>query len=421
LTGMRLTALLGAAVLLFALSEPGAAMLRVGYIQSNENQQVLSELTRTFSALPTGAPVELVPFSSSEGQRMLPQWLLTGEKADVFYLPVDAVAWLKNQGLLAHLDGFRWQGIEQALAAFSPGMVAAYSDARGPIGIPLTASVDVLQYNETLLGRYGVPPLSQIGDQWTWHEFVDIGRRVSEPDRGQYFVHLDLTMVLVYFLVHGNVTSPDGRSSEVNTPFNAGILAIAQEAIHRDRISPPPSRQQNTTRLFREGRLALRNTSVTGLLPRALNQNNWLLSTDFTWDVVPYPRSPFTHLRPALGMGSGLVVAQGAPLTPEIVSFITFAASAEGQRAVARSGHALPAMWQLWPELFEASAAPPQNKAAFLQAIQNWQHFAFPQVPAQELDRLAAPLVSVLEGALAADVGLARAHQLFNELLQKIE
>ena len=412
--------LLAAALVLLLAAQAGAAALRVGYVQSNASTQVLRDVVRAFEERAGANLVELVPFSNGEAQRMLPQWLLTGEKADIFYLSYDLIAWLKNQDLMLYLDGFRWQSVLEALKAFPPGMIAAVEDARGLVGVPMTADVDVLQYNETLLAQYGIPPLRQFGQDWTWREFVDIGRRVADPDRGQYFLHLDLEMVAVYFLVHGQVTSPDGRSAVINQSPNPEFLELVQNAIHRDRISPPPSRQQDTTRHFRERRLALRNSAITGLLPPALAQSNWMLNAGFTWDVVPYPLSPFNFQRPGLGSGNALVVAQGALLSPEMVSFLAFAASPQGQEAVARSGRALPALWQLWPELVNTAGGPPQNTVAFYQAVQSWQHFAFPQVPPQQVERLAAPLAAVMEGALSPTAALAQMQRLLDEILRNL-
>ena len=148
----------------------------------------------------------------------------------------------------------------------------------------------------------------------------------------------------------------------------------------------------------------MRRVGLSDMLPGTLSEE-WRQAA-FAWDVVPLPLSPFTFRRPAFGEGYGLVVAQGARVSPELAGFLEFAASAEGQRDVIRSGRAFPAAPELWEDAVVYGSGPPGNRAAFAHAIRDWTFFAFPQASQADLQRLIAPLAAVLNGALDPEQGL---------------
>lgn len=400
-------------VLLVAVANEASARVRVGYRAGAEAERaVLAELARAYEQAVPGAEVELVPVDASNPQRVI-QAFFTGSEADIFLLPVQSIAYLKGTGALLTLSGSHWHGLEQALLAFPPGMRQAFAEQRGPIGVPLTADVALFQYNETLITSAGLPPLSQLGERWTWHDMIDVGRRVSIPERQRYLVDIDLEFVAVYFLAHGDPIGPDGRPNLLHE-YNVALLDLARRAIHEEKISPPLGAQGDTTGRFRRGLLAMRRQNISQMLPGALSEE-WI-SARFEWDVVPLPLSPFSFRRPAFGEGYGLVAAIGAQVSPDLVGFLEFAASVEGQRAVIRSGRAFPALPALWEDAILYGSGPPNNRAAFAQAIQEWTFFAFPQAAEANLDRLVAPLTAVLSGTLAPAEGLLTIQLVFDEL-----
>jgi hypothetical protein len=232
---------------------------------------------------------------------------------------------------------------------------------------------------------------------------IEVGRRVSLPEQRRYLVDIDFEFVAVYFLAHGDAIGPDGRPNLLNE-FNVGLLGLASRAINEDRISPPLAQQNERTGRFRRGVLGMRRQSISDMLPGALDRD-WL-QAGFEWDVVPLPVSPYTFRRPAFGEGSGLVAAQGAPVSPELVTFLEWVASLEGQQAVMRSASAFPASPLLWDQAMFYASGPPQNRAAFVQAIQEWTFFAFPQAAEAHLDRLVGPLAAILSGDLDPEQGL---------------
>lgn len=389
------------------------AQVRLGYsANSQEDLAVVTELKRAYEQTAPGATVELVPMDFSNPQRVL-QWLFTGAEADVFLLPVQSIAFLKGTGALMSLTGSRWHGLEQHLYNFPPGMLSAYADERGSIGVPVTADVGLFQYNGTMMQNAGLPPLSQLGETWTWHDLIEVGRRVSVPEQRRYMLDIDLEFVAVYFLAHGDPIGADGRPNLLNES-NAGLLDLARRAILEERISPPLQQQGDRTGRFRRGMLGMRRENLSDVLPGALGRD-WL-QTDFEWDVVPLPLSPFSFRRPAFGEGSGLVAATGAAVTPDLVLFLEWVASTEGQQAVMRSGRAFPASPKLWDQAMFYASGPPENRAAFLQAIQEWTFFAFPQATEADLNRLIAPLTAILAGQMDPEPGLRAIQVVFDEL-----
>ena len=213
---------------------------------------------------------------------------------------------------------------------------------------------------------------------------------------------IDFEFVAVYFLAHGDAIGPDGRPNLLNE-FNVGLLGLASRAINEDRISPPLAQQNERTGRFRRGVLGCGGEHFRHA-PRGARSG--LVAGRFEWDVVPLPVSPYTFRRPAFGEGSGLVAAQGAPVSPELVTFLEWVASLEGQQAVMRSASAFPASPLLWDQAMFYASGPPQNRAAFVQAIQEWTFFAFPQAAEAHLDRLVGPLAAILSGDLDPEQGL---------------
>ena len=410
--GYALVALVVVTVV-FGIQPLVSAQVRVGYRSGSEAERaILEELARAYQQVTPGAAVELVPLDLSNPQRVL-QWFFTGSEADLFLLPVHSIASLKGTGALLTLSGSHWHDLEQALSAFPPGMRQAYADLRGPIGVPVTADVALFQYNETLVRNVGLPPLSQIGETWHWYDMVEVGRRIALPEQQRYLVDVDFEFVAVYFLAHGDPIGPDGKPNLLNDS-NVGLLDLARKAINEERISPPLSAQRDAGGRFRRGLLGMRRESVSDMLPGALGQE-WL-AAGFEWDVVPLPLSPFSYRRPAFGEGYGLVAAQGALVSPYLVGFMEFVASPEGQRAVMRSGRAFPASPLLWEDAILYGSGPPNNRAAFLQAIQEWTFFAFPQAAEANLERLTAPLAAILSGTLDPAQGLRLIQIEFDEL-----
>ena len=59
------------------------------------------------------------------------------------------------------------------------------------MGVPVTADVALFQYNESMMQNAGLPPLSRLGETWTWHDMIEVGRRVSVPEQRRYLVDID--------------------------------------------------------------------------------------------------------------------------------------------------------------------------------------------------------------------------------------
>lgn len=416
---MRVVVLLAMALVIMQ-GFVGANSVRVAFVDSNQDRRVLEELRHAYEAAVPQGRLELVGVSSGELERLLPQWLVTGEKADVFLISAEIAAYAKGLGGFVGLGNvlLRSDTLRRDVEAFPEGMQQAFSHAGEPIGIPVTASVEVFQYNENLFRDAGLPPLRQMETDWTWHDMIDIGRFISAPQIGRYFIDMTLEFAVQYFLAHGDVISADGRQSLAFNPENVGILGLAQQAIHSDRISLPIHQQQNSGQRFSRGQLAVRPVSIASMQPAAVARNapQW---ASFNWDVAIWPRSPYTGLRPGYGEAKALVVPIGTPNLPGALELLTFAASQVGQAAVIRSGEAFPARSDLWDEILATDASPPANRAAFAAAMRDWQLFTFPLVTLDQVDRLIMPLGAVLAGQMTPEEGLAAANREFDFLLQQ--
>jgi len=391
-----------------------AASVRLGYIDSQENRRVAEALKSAFEAGQIDAKLELVSFSENQARTMLFQWLATGEIADVFYLPVEYVGALKGNRLLLPLDTLRWPStpVRDLFGQFPPGIQLAFAEGRVPIGIPLTASASLFQYNESLLADAGAPALGDYSTEWTWYDLIDIGRRIAAPLQNRYMLDIDLEFAAVYFMVHGSIVTPDGMSSNVLNEANVKILELAREAIYQHRISPLPSQQSGAQRRFQSQQLALNKVSVESLHPARLAQTRAQLP--FSWNMALWPRSPFSGARPALGEGAGLVVAWGARSLPDVSRLLDFAARPEVQLEIANNAGVVPAAPTALPGLWSGASS-----AAGLVAhvLMDWQFFTFPVIIVEDIEALLGPIQASLNNQMDPQEALERVHVQFQGVL----
>ena len=395
----------------------GAAAVRLAYLDANPHRAVAQALKETFEASQLDVQLDLVPVSESQAMAMIFQWLATGEIADVFYLPVEWVGSLKGNRLLLPLDTLRWPGapLVDLFGQFPPGIQIAFAEGRAPIGIPLTASASVFLYNERLLADAGLPNLDEFSREWNWYDLIDIGRRVAAPAQNRYMLDVDLEFTAVYFMVHGDVVTPDGMNSNILNEANVRILELAREAIYQHRISPAPPQQSGAQRRFSSQQLAMHKIGIENLHPSRLAQTQ--AQIPFGWNIALWPRSPFTGARPAFGFGAGLVVAWGARSLPDVSRLLDFAARPETQLAVAQRAGVIPAapaaLAGVWTGTSSAAAAAAQ-------VLADWQFLTFPVVFVEDVESLLDPVQAVLNNTMEPQAALERVHLRFQEYLDSV-
>ena len=394
------------ATLMLLLGAAHAAEVRLAYLDNAEHRRVAEALKAVYEESVFDAAVTLVPLPERQAPAMILQWLATGEVADVFYLPVEYIGSLKGNRLLLPLDALRWPStpLRDLFDRFPPGMQLAYAEGRVPIGIPLTASASIFQYNEELFAGAGVPPLDDFSLEWTWRELLDVGRRVAAPFERRYALDIDVEFAGVYFMVHGDIVTPDGMSSNILNEANLGILELARDAIHVDRISLPPSQQNNEQRRFENRLLALNKVNIQELHPARIAQARSRIP--FGWNTALWPRSPFSGERPALGLGAGLVVGWGARSLPDVSRLLDFAARPETQLKVAQAAGVIPAI----PQLVSALGYSPTTAGLVQRVLVNWRFLSIPLAIVPDGGAILAPLEAALNNALEPLDALQRLH-----------
>lgn len=416
--GVRLVLAAVVAHALLFVTLANAATVRLAYFDSSKHRGVVEALKEEFEASQIGAELALVPVSEGQARIMLPMWLATGEIADVFYLPVEYVGALRGNQLFMPLETLRWPGspLHVLFSQFPPGLQAAFADRQLPIGIPLTASASLFQYNENLLADAGVPALDEFSTEWTWYDLIDVGRRVSAPFQNRYMLDIDLEFTGVYFMVHGGLVKSDGVSSNVLNEANVKILELAREAIYQHRISPLPSMQNQEQRRFSTQLLALNKASIEDLHPARLAEARSRLP--FSWNMALAPRSPFSGGRPALGEGAGLVVAWGARSLLDVSTLLDFAARPDVQLKIAQKAGVIPAAPQALPGLWSGASS-----AASLAAhvLLDWQFFTFPVLLVMaDAEALLAPIQAALNDMMEPEDALEQIHIQFQGLLDSM-
>lgn len=156
--------------------------------------------------------------------------------------------------------------------------------------IGATESTVALFYNKKMLADAGINPPTKLEDAWTWEEFYEAAKKLTNKEKGIYGVNwtLDYGEWIIYFTGPtvwsngGSFIAEDGSTAEgyVNGPKTVEALEFLQKFTNEGLVNLQPTPTE-----FEDGNAAM---MLMGSWEWAKLQNY----PETEWGITYYPKSP---------------------------------------------------------------------------------------------------------------------------------
>ncbi|TCC58247.1 sugar ABC transporter substrate-binding protein [Kribbella pittospori] len=266
----------------------GLTFLNWEQVKGNPLEQAIQAFEKE-----SGTKVTIQPAVTQEYDTKMRTLIAGGSPPDVMRINDDFVRGFSTQGALLDLNPY----IEKDKLDTSAFAKETYEFPKQPDGSHtawvLGYEPRLIFYNADLFKQAGVPlpPTTWSPDGWTWADFADRAKKLTDPGKKQYgaLVYLDTGYEQTFTVNHGSQTgifSQDGTKFTLPDAKEVEALQWATDLTCKDKVQPPWSalQQDNAeTQMFAQGKLAMMFATF-GTVP-------YLRTTvkDFTWDVAPPP------------------------------------------------------------------------------------------------------------------------------------
>ncbi|MFI7067430.1 ABC transporter substrate-binding protein [Kribbella sp. NPDC050124] len=241
----------------------------------------------------SGAKVTVQPAVTQEYDTKMRTLLAGGSPPDVMRINDDFVRGFSEQGALLDLKPYlEKDGVDTAAFAKEAFEFPKQPDGSHTAWV-LGYEPRLIFYNVDLFKQAGVPlpPTTWSPDGWTWADFADRAKKLTDPAKKQYgaLVYLDTGYEQTFTVNHGSETgiySTDGAQFTLPGAKEVEALQWATDLTCKDKVQPPWSALQQDNvqnQLFAQGKIAMMFATF-GTVP-------YMRTTvkDFTWDVAPPP------------------------------------------------------------------------------------------------------------------------------------
>ncbi|MEV5961915.1 sugar ABC transporter substrate-binding protein [Kribbella sp. NPDC051952] len=266
----------------------GLTFLNWEQVKGNPLEQAIKAFEKD-----SGTSVTIQPAVTTEYDTKMRTLIAGGSPPDVMRINDDFVRGFSTQGALLDLNPY----IEKDKLDTSQFAKETFEFPRQPDGSHtawvLGYEPRLIFYNVDLFKKAGVPlpPTTWSPDGWTWADFTEKAKTLTDPGKKQYgaLVYLDTGYEQTFTVNHGSQTgifSTDGTQFTLPGAKEVEALQWATDLTCKDKVQPPWSalQQDNAeTQMFAQGKLAMMFATF-GTVP-------YLRTTvkDFTWDVAAPP------------------------------------------------------------------------------------------------------------------------------------
>jgi multiple sugar transport system substrate-binding protein len=220
-------------------------------------------------------------------------------------------------------------------------------------------------YNVDMFKEAGVdlPPTSWTSDGWTWDDFLQTAKSLTDGDRFGALAYLDTGYEQTFAINNGSPTgifSEDGSSFTLNEPAAAEAVQWATDLTCTHQVQPAWGDLQSTNadlQLFTQGRLGMFFSQFSTLPYLAENVQ------DFTFDVAPPPAGPAEQMTESSVVTYAIPAkAENPDAAWELLKFLT---SQEGGTFFVEGN-----MWLSMDDRpLDKLSPPPENVNLFVEAV----------------------------------------------------
>lgn len=346
--------------------------IRVSSWGTPEENQILSDLINDYNKAHPGTTVELDRIPFSEYVTKLLTQMAGGEAPDVIFVEVNNFVDLYLRGALEPLNPYI-QADHVDLSGYYPQVIDRFTVDGQTYVIPRdTAPIGVIYYNKKAFDEAGVPYPT---DDWDWKTFVADGEKLVKADstgkvtRWGFIDEWPLYDAWVYDAggsFADNVKHPTKWTFATDPDTLKGIQ-FRSDLMNKYKFMLPPASLSamggmGTSDMFVNGSVAM---YLSGLWPTPRFRQQ---IKDFKWDVVMLPKNPTGYRAFSTG-GSGYGILKTSTHKKEDWELIKFISGEEGEKRLAATGLAQPALMSVVNSPIFLDGKDPQNKKMVIDAM----------------------------------------------------
>lgn len=233
------------------------------------------------------------------------------------------------------------------------------------------APVACLYYNKKLFEKARIPYPK---DNWTWDDMLKAAKKLTLFDKAtgkvvQYGLCDDWNLWDGFITANGGSYADNiAKPTRVTLDSKNAIYAIKfrQDLVYKYKVMPSPAQLTasggvGTSEMFMAGQVAM---FFSGIWKTPMFRK----ITDFDWDVAQFPKGPMAKTAYYVGGGSGYGIMKNSTHPKEAWLFLTYLAGDEGQRQLAQTGLAQPAIMEMAKSKDFLDGQKPLNKKMLLKA-----------------------------------------------------
>jgi len=333
---------------------------------TQEQIEVEKAMIAAFQVKHPNITVKLEPFTAADYFECIEAMFKDGSSPDVLGVEIGPYAMWIEKGMLENLtpylqrDNFDWSD-------FFPEAKDAFTYEGNIYGLPRDVSGVVLAYNQDLFDaayiRY--PPTSWDSSEWTWDDFLNACRSLTDASGSQFGFVLSYYEPFVWS--NGGDIFDDEKAPTacvIDRPEAVEALQWLADLRFKHHVVPLPEEQgeQGALEMFASGKIGMvliGRWDVPWLRERA----------NFRWNAALIPAGKAGRV--TLRGGTALGISTQSKHRDAAWEFIRFATSSEGIAFTARGGRTTPARKSVANSDIFLKPGPPTNNQVFLDTIAN--------------------------------------------------